>query len=461
MSYLKTTWVDDSTPLSAENLNKIEDALSIAYDTAERASSTASENNQLLSNLSETVTDLDETVDGLNEQLDNLINKTIPEHINNANQNFGLIASLSGDLGTISSSFGAHTSADNPHAITAAKINTYTATEIDGKLDPVKTIQGKTATGSTTGVSLVLPCENIGCFSQNLILDVKSHDTFSGGYLWDIFSGTSIASITASSLSTTLFQDSGFIWQQINADIPGVTTTINESFLSTLKAIPKTSLPSNENGSDTLFGGCAAITFNKNVNIVIALRNVSLGTYYLIPVGTDNDIRVYVYNNKLFIRRATAKTKHIIDVPEGTKLFTVFLDNTTVNTSTTCSIKYSSINAYSVSFACTGGTAASLTNMYQEGSYIIPYKYVAPATGTTFSVTGTLSGVSSVEAECTLSYFKDGTNLNKMLKFYETTAVNEENLKTATQKELQKLINIGTVDPAASTPGLVYFKYLP
>lgn len=462
MAYSRRIWIDDSTPLSAQNLNSLERGLELASQQAEDNASDLAGQAVTVQNLSADVKSLNNIItDKMQFNLDTItpIHDQLVEHsedletINSRveDQN-SCIADMTERYEYLQEriyAFESHIdNSSNPHKMTANDIDTYTKAEIDQKIIPVKEIMGDITNGTA-----IIELNDIGYFSHNLRLDIN------GSNLWDITEKTpSIATFSSQNLladKITSLLNSEFTWQQIGSSIDA--TEITTDFLRSLKAFPQ-SVISETTGISLNFG----TNLEENIHVVLDLFSESLARHYFVTLGKDRAFFIALKDNKLFIKREANSDKIIIDnIPVDLKLDTIYAKSTTTFTCTTANVEFSSYRLYLFD---NEGPAASLENIYSSGTYSVPFTPTPLMVTNKFRVSGTLAGPENSSVFYVLYYLNkesslSALNLNGIFTTEKEAIITEA--KAEVSREVQKLISYGTTDPLPSTPGLVYFKYLP
>lgn len=463
MAYSRKIWIDDSTPLSAQNLNSLERGLELASQQAEDNASDLAGQAVTVQKLSDDVAELSNRIDEKLQQFNNDIITPMRDDITENADKLEDILECTSELegwssqveywrNTCSENLSgcvSHISdADNPHNVTAEQVGTYSKEVIDQKVMPVKTI-----TGEVTDGNLSFPLADMGYFSSySLRLSLQ-------GTLWDIVEEELAETSNFDSQSlisdkiTNLLVNPEFTWQQVESSID--TTEINTDFLRTLKAIPASALFSTT-GMLIDFG----LILEEHIHMVLDLFSESLARHYFVSLGKDRAFSIALKDNKLFIKRTACGDQIIIDnISTDLKLETVYIKGGFNN----CTISTAELKGYTFLVKDTKGIAASLTNIYSSGSYSVLFNPAPLQLPQKFSAWVEIYGPDN-SVFYSLSYLHKESNLSA-LELNDIFTVEKENiikdLKTEVGLEVQKLINYGTVDPSSSTPGLVYFKYLP
>lgn len=464
MAYTKKVWTDDLTNLSAENLNNLEDGLAEASVKVEEASAAVLQHAENLTGLNESLekltTDFDKVSSDSSVMQQQIEDNTFAlgghaEALEGQKQWRQEIEILFDGLSTeidenhAAALEHAHDKG-NPHNITPDQIGAYTCQEVDDKLSPVTTV-------SNVGTNFIdVMCPSIGQFAHNIRLELKSHDEFAGGALWEISAGeahkTGIYDFI-SLYTDTILGSAGYTWQQLDSGIEGM-VTLSNSDLRNLSAVPVACITSS-------FGVTAL--FSDTPNLVIDLVNDKLKKHYFIPIGAENNLRLVVNDDRLFIRRGTFRDKYVIELPQGTKINTILLENGTYSSGCYGSYYVATLQKYTFTLSDNDGTVASSDVIFQEGSYLLPYKPTQETQRDDFIVSGHLLGsATDIEIEYKLSYFRNDTNLHEILNLSsDLTSAEKEQTTFDVKKEFESLITVGVADPDITTPGVLYFKYLP
>jgi hypothetical protein len=430
--YTKNNWTDDSTMLSAENLNKIETGL-------EDASAQIVLLDQAVKSISE---------DLLGSEEFEAIQEAIEDQLDWNTEYAGYHSNLQSEVAAISSTLSAHTGDSNPHGITARSIGAYDSEAVDAMFHPIAEVSG-----SGSGFIDIESCENISQVAHNIRLDLESNDIFEGNQLWDIIEDASTQSCVASALNTSAVTDLlSSNWQQIDGVAEDL--VLNKAALQNFTAIPDSKLNFTNN---------FAAQLTTAARVVLVLYNETFKRYYLADMGEVSELSTVVNNNILFVKLAGANKKCMLEIPESAQIKQVFVSNTVLdipNFSVTI-FQGASLESYTFELNDNNGQVAYSDEIYQAGSYLIPYSPTYSEGAQEFNVGGKISSSgTNINLSYKLSYFKNDTRLNEMFKLSPDIETINRNIETRYEKELQRLVTVGTADPDGSTPGLIYFKYL-
>ena len=499
MAYTKRNWVNNETELTAANLNSLEVGVEAASVQAEAAAVQASEAQQSIADLSGTVRNISDSLDtdlpdiksqlAINRENINTVDAALSKQLGWNQDIEQYYNDLAGTVDLNHASTLEHVQAKNPHNITAEQVGTYTKQEIDTKLRPVETIS------NTFNDYEDFECPNISKFPHNLRLEIKKVDESQDGLLWviggipdwqpdfsldgddgdeegDPYAVAPLADwgdptggnenpknpisgyaelFTGSNASAT--------WQPLDLGIPGG-TVITSADLQLFQQLPTIYQPASRTA------GC--IEFDTTIGpdypeVVLALVNNNLKKHFLISLGSDLNIRYVIKNDKLFVQREEHADKYQISIPENTEFYALLLKSGTFNAVTVNYDTCVPILDYFTLFINDNSGQVAYSELYQEGTYLIPYTPSSPIPQD-FEVTGYFSQNGDLQdlfIEYSLSYFKADSELGSILSLSNSSSSSNSELGIPVEDALQKLINVGIADPDSSTPGLFYFKYLP
>ena len=513
MAYTKKTWKNSETRLSAENLNTIENGLEAAATKADEAAAKAASNTTIINGHTTAINGLTLSLNGLtttvnsnkidaNSKFTSVENRIAAVEQKNSTQDGsissvkariaaveqknstqdGSISSLSNSVATInsnhsslSSAFTSHkNSSNNPHNVTAAQTGAYSKTEINTLLAPI--IRSLTSTAGSAELATA-SISNISTGEQNIIITLSKssaendfESSFHGGsaamwYLTENSTATHTLNIAIDfeQFSSLLYNCS----YEILNDIHNILSTISSSYtypdnyITNMRYVSPVYAKTANGWALHCCDDAASGSF-----VTIILYSPSQHRYFLIPTGTNGDIHehlsFYFLDNRYLLVCGQSVYKYSIDLaPYGDDLELYSLGFNNFDSS------YSSVNLHQTTAHC-----ASFILTDGSGTTIIPTTYIPTSNceyvfniepSTSQCILG-LQGYNQPYSATLLMQYAENSATALIALGKNIPAKQEESCKDLdikVQRALSNLISTGTGDPDASTPGLLYFKYLP
>lgn len=503
MAYTKKTWKNSETRLSAENLNTIENGLEAAATKADEAAATAAANTTTINGHTTAINGLTTSLNGLTTTVNN--NKTnadskftsvenriaAVEQVNNTqngtintlgteitrveNKFDSSVATITANHSSLSSAFTSHASnTNNPHQVTAAQTGAFSKTEINTLLSPcIKesiSTNGSTALATTSGLDLSTGKQNVIITPIKAVTALNTEQEYNEGpnamwYLTELLSGNEVNTEELSSFSSLL---SNCSYDIINIAEDG--STICEAnnypvnYISDMQYVDPTYIATSNGWALPTAGISTAFTYGAFVTII--MYSPLQRKYFLIPTGfnsgTYERLRFYFLDNRYLLIHGNCVYKYSIDLARygnDIEFFSLGFNGLN-NTYTTATFKPT--EAHCASFILTD----------PSGNSTIPTTYVTTsAQEYVFNINPSSSEYTlgfqgygqQYSASLRMQYARnDSANLIRLGKNIPTNQEElDKDLDIKVKRALSDLISTGTGDPNASTPGLLYFKYLP
>ena len=503
MAYSKKIWKNNVTKLNAANLNTIENGLEAAATKADEAAAKAASNTTTINGHTTAINGLTTSLNGLTttvnnnktaadskftsvenriaavEQVDSVQNSTISTlgtEITRVEGKFdSSVASLTSGQSTTNTNLNNHKNAkNNPHGVTAAQLNVFTKAETATLLSPGKvyTLLPQNNGSSTTTTSI----SNLGIGKQRVIVNVPkiayddSDVTPSLNSLWRLAEYHDEAIGVTKDVDFDAFMDAadGRPYEIIDTTEDGSAFSDHyndrpDNYLGNMQYLyqvyshiyPGWAL---DYSSDDAF--CAFIT--------IICYSQSLDKFFLFPVGYNGStFEHFVFCNLdgyLLIKgnavyRKVVNLKKYVDDLEFWSLGFNF------------NSQYANSGQLSIIPAGVSG-CASFILVSADGEPLIPHTQLplanhdyifeinAPSSSAFISASG--YGQSEILELVTSYATADNISVSMLSNHAFTDSIKEQKeLDFKIKNAVNNLIVTGTADPDGSTPGLLYFKYLP
>lgn len=503
MAYTKKTWKNNETKLNAANLNAIENGLEVAATKADEAAAKAASNtttinghttaiNGLTTSLNSLTTTVNSNKTDANNKFTSVENRIAAVEQVNGTQNSTIstlgteitrvegkfdssVASLTSGQSTTNTNLNNHKNAkNNPHGVTAAQLNVFTKAETATLLSPGKVYtslpQNNSSTITTTSIS------NLGIGRQRVIvnipqLNITDQDGTPGdGALWrlteDHTSGIELYS--DSDLDSFTDQADGRPYEIIDFDEEGSTfsahyNVLPDNYLENMKYIYMEY--TNKSSGWALYSSDDA----SQAFITIICYSQSLNKFFLVPIGYNGQTFEHFAFTRLgnryllikgnYVYRKVVYLKKYADDLEFWSLGINF--NTTYATSGTIEIIPTECNSC-VRFTLTSGSGTSLVPNTALPLANRDYVFEINASSSSAVIGATGYGQSHVLELETRYATNDNISVSSMSDHkYINSATEQRELDFKIKNAVNNLIVTGTADPDGSTPGLLYFKYLP
>lgn len=504
MAYTKKTWENNKTKLNANNLNAIENGLEAAATKADEAAAKAAANTTTINGHTTAINGLTTSLNGLTttvnnnktaadskftsvenriaavEQVDSVQNSTISTlgtEITRVEGKFdSSVASLTSGQSTTNTNLNNHKNAkNNPHGVTAAQLNVFTKAETATLLSPGKVYtllpQNNGSTTTTTSIS------NLGIGKQRVIVNIPQIEiTDSGGTpcdgaLWrlteDYTSGIELYS--DSDLDSFTDQADGRPYEIIDFDEEGSTFSAHynglpDNYLENMKYIYMVYTHIHSGWALNYSGDDAHQAF-----ITIICYSPSLNKFFLVPTGYNGQTYEHFAFNLLEDRYLLIKGNYVYYKVVDLKKYADDLEfwslginfNTEYATSGTIEIIPTQCTSC-VKFTLTSGSGTSLVPNTALPLANRDYVFEINASSSSAVIGATGYGQSHVLELETRYATNDNISVSSMSDHKYINSVTEQReLDFKIKNAVNNLIVTGTADPDGSTPGLLYFKYLP
>ena len=508
MAYTKKTWKNNETKLSAENLNAIEAGIEAAAAKADEATAKAASNttainghttaiNGLTTSLNSLTTTVNNNKTDANSKFTSVENRIAAVEQVNGTQNSTIstlgteitrvegkfdssVASLTSGQSTTNTNLNNHKNAkNNPHGVTAAQVGAYSKTEID-TINSSHSVAVTITTGDTS--DQIVNVDNVSPLPQKILIkttkesDLEQDDwSYSGGgnSLWTIdYSSTVLHTLDedsdfgynlASSVSNHTID---FIKKDINGDdiIAYNSTsynTIPDNYLSTMRFIYPV-YTNNSSGFSLRYDDGAYYCF-----ITLILRSDSQKKLYLVPVGINGALyerlMFSIISNRYLLIKGNYVFKKVVDLKAyGDDL--VFYSMGFHNLTDGGTVELHDVTPKYPSFALysdMGETVVPSTPLLSTGTYEVD---ITPPADFDYFIYFIQNSNPYIGISNNLQYAPGNSNLMSLGRNIPSSIDMDKlnrDMELKAQLAVKQLINVGTSDPDASTPGLLYFKYLP
>lgn len=504
MAYTKKTWKNSETRLSAENLNTIENGLEAAATKADEAAAKAASNTTTINGHTTAINGLTTSLNGLtttvnnnktdaNSKFTSVENRIAAVEQVNGTQNSTIstlgteitrvegkfdssVASLTSGQSTTNTNLNNHKNAkNNPHEVTAAQLNVFTKAETATLLSPGKVYtslpQNNSSTITTTSIS------NLGIGRQRVIVNIPQlnitdpEGTPGDGALWrlteDHTSGIDL--LTDVDFDSFTFAADGRPYEIIDFDEEGSTfsahyNVLPDNYLGNMRYIYRVYTNTNSGwalnyGSDDAY----------EAFITIICYSPSLNKFFLVPTGYNGQTYEHFAFNFLEDRYLLIKGNYVYRKVVDLKKYAYDMEfwSLGINFNATYAI---SGNVEIIPTQCTSCVKFTLTS--GSGTSLVPntalplanrdYVFEINASSSSAVIGATGYGQSHILELETRYATNDNISISSMSNHtYINSATEQKELDFKIKNAVNNLIVTGTADPDASTPGLLYFKYLP
>ena len=502
MAYTKKTWKNNETKLNAENLNAIEAGIEAAAAKADEATAKAASNtttinghttaiNGLTMSLNSLTTTVNSNKTDANSKFTSVENRIAAVEQVNGTQNSTIstlgteitrvegkfdssVASLTSGQSTTNTNLNNHKNAkNNPHGVTAAQLNVFTKAETATLLSPGKVYtslpQNNGSTITTTSIS------NLGIGRQRVIVNIPqinitdSGGTPLGSTLWRLTEDhTSSVNLDAViDFDNFTAAADGRPYEIINFDEEGSTfsahyNVLPENYLGNMKYMYLVYSQINHGWALNYSSDDAYQAF-----ITIICYSPSLNKFFLVPTGYNGETYEHFAFNLLEDRYLLIKGNQVYYKVVDLKKYAYDLEFWSLG------INFSAMYTGYVEIfptQCTDCVKFTLTS--GSGTSLVPntalplanrdYVFEINASSSSAVIGATGYGQSHV-LELETSYAtNDNISISSMSNHtYINSAAEQKELDFKIKNAVNNLIVTGTADPDGSTPGLLYFKYLP
>lgn len=502
MAYTKKTWKNNETKLNAANLNAIENGLAAAATKADEAAAKAASNtttinghttaiNGLTTSLNSLTTTVNNNKTDANSKFTSVENRIAAVEQVNGTQNSTIstlgteitrvegkfdssVASLTSGQSTTNTNLNNHKNAkNNPHEVTAAQLNVFTKAETATLLSPGKVYtslpQNNGSTTTTTSIS------NLGIGKQRVIVNIPQIEiTDSGGTpcdgaLWRLTEDyTSSINLDAEiDFDNFTVAADGRPYEIINFDEEGLTFSaqysyLPENYLGNMKYMYQVYSQINHGWALNYSGDDAYQAF-----ITIICYSPSLNKFFLVPTGYNGQTYEHFAFNLLEDRYLLIKGNYVYYKVVDLKKYAYDLEFWSLG------INFSAMYTGYVEIIptqCTSCVKFTLTS--GSGTSLVPnttlplanrdYVFEINASSSSAVIGATGYGQSHVLELETRYATNDNISVSSMSDHKYINSVTEQReLDFKIKNAVNNLIVTGTADPDGSTPGLLYFKYLP
>jgi hypothetical protein len=504
MAYTKKTWKNNETKLSADNLNTIENGLEAAATKADEAAAKAASNtttinghttaiNGLTTSLNSLTTTVNNNKTDANSKFTSVENRIAAVEQVNGTQNSTLstlgteitrvegkfdssVASLTSGQSTTNTNLNNHKNAkNNPHGVTAAQLNVFTKAETATLLSPGKVYtqlpQNNSSTITTTSIS------NLGIGRQRVIVNIPQLNitdpggTPGNGALWRLTEDHTSGIDLYSDSDLTSFTDEadGRPYEIIDFDEEGSTfsahyNVLPDNYLENMRYIYMVYTNMSSGWALNYTGDDAYQAF-----ITIICYSPSLKKFFLVPIGYNGQTFEHFAFTRLEDRYLLIKGncvyRKVVDLKkyaDDLEFWSLGINfNTTYATSGTIEIIPTQCTSC-VKFTLTSGSGQSLVSNTALPLANRDYVFDINASSSSAVIGATGYGQSHVLELETRYATNDNISVSSMSDHKYINRVTEQReLDFKIKNAVNNLIVTGTADPDASTPGLLYFKYLP
>lgn len=501
MAYSKKTWKNSVTKLNAANLNTIESGLEAAATKADEAAAKATANTTTINGHTTAINGLTTSLNGLTttvnnnktdtnsrftsvenriaavEQINDTQNSTIStlgtEIIRVEGKFDNSVASLTSSTNSIGGILREHQeNTANPHSVTAEQVGAYTKVAIDDKLTPTKSITLSPGL-DTANVTTI---NDINAQSHKVILELG---TTGQKYVPAIlptggtFSGL-IRPISIDCCNQLADAFPNYVYEYSEGGGWTDKITIDElhfvypTYSKERSGWHLATSHWQSDGGMAYYDDSEDFSDNEHVKVCLLLKNDVLKKFYILDFGSNyssyESFGYYDLGDKIIVE-CNYNTSYLIDLsdyPEGTEFYTIGLDFADVNNVyKLCEISTPDIPYFAL-YDSSGGCLAN-TALFKGGRYEFDIASTSSSVYTEFyGIRAGAYGSDVFPANATFSYLPNNSNLAFLVKHIsKDTAGLDTLISKSVKSELTNLITTGIADPDASTPGLLYFKYLP
>lgn len=520
MAYTKKTWKNSETKLSASNLNDIETGLESAAKKADDAAAQASANlssinghttainglttslNSLTTTVNNNKTNADSKFTSVEnriaaaEQVNNTQNSTISTlgtEISRVEGKFdSSVASLTSGQSTTNTNLNNHKNAkNNPHEVTAAQVGAYSKDEINAinsadEIDDIIILPDDQTRDHTVNIN------NISKLPQKLLINTaKLIDSENGTGPMDTeysYAGAGAHSLWTLDYDTSVdlynlavdgafgydlaAYSSGFTFDFIKKDINGediidynssYNTTIPDNYLSTMYYI----YPVYVHGSSGFSLEYDDTDASFSCFITLIFESASQNKLYLVPVGVNGGLyerlMFSIVSDRYLLIKGNYVFKRVVDLKAyGDDLVFHSMGFHYISTSGTLSLHpatptYPSFTLYTN----TGAAVTPTTALLSTGTYEVE---ITPSSDFDYLIYRFTNSNIRIGISNSVQYAPDNSNLMSLGRNIPSSIDMDKlnrDVELKAQLAVKQLINVGTSDPSANTPGLLYFKYLP
>ena len=511
MAYTKKTWKNNETKLSAENLNAIEAGIEAAAAKADEATAKAASNTTTINGHTTAINGLTTSLNGLTttvnnnktaadskftsvenriaavEQVDNTQNSTISTlgtEITRVEGKFdSSVASLTSSISTTNTNLNSHKNAKtNPHEVTAAQVGAYSKNEIDSINSPLE-LSCTIAQGDQS--EHIINVNNVSKLPQKLLIKTdKLTDSEQDSCL---YTGGENSLWTINYESTTLYSNlavdgcfgydltssnSNYTFDYIKKDINGEniieydnmssSTAIPSNYINTMYYIYPIYVHGSNGFSLNYSGDGAYYSF-----ITLIFESVSQNKLYLVPVGVNGTLyerlMFSIVSNRYLLIKGNYVFKRVVDLKAyGDDLVFYSMGFNYISPSGTVSLYNATVRYPSFAlYSDMGDTIIPPTALLNTGTYEVE---ITPPSDFEYLIYCLTNSNIHISINNSLQYAQDNSNLmalgRNIPSSIDMDKLNKD-MELKAQLAVKRLINVGTSDPDASTPGLLYFKYLP
>lgn len=511
MAYTKKTWKNNETKLNAANLNAIENGLEAAATKADEAAAKAASNTTTINGHTTAINGLTTSLNGLTttvnnnktaadskftsvenriaavEQVDSTQNSTISTlgtEITRVEGKFdSSVANLTSSISTTNTNLNSHKNAkNNPHGVTATQVGAYSKTEID-TINSAAIHQCPTMLYSDSTRNYTYNIDDISRVPQKLLINTdKTYDAAMGytttgpNALWNLVYSDTFMDLGVDGwfgdFETTF---SGYTYDLIKKDINSENiinydstdpyARIPENYLSTMQCVypvyvhGSTGFSTNGSGDDAT--GCYTS---------LIFESPSQHKLYIVPCGTNNGLyerlMFHIVSDRYLLIQGNFVYKRVVDLKAyGDDL--VFHSIGFNNISMSGAVRLLSINAKYPIFALytdLGETMISPKPLLSVGTYEIDFNPSVAVNDYEYLIYYFENPNINISIKNSIQYARNSSNLISLGRNIPSSIDMDKlnrDMELKAQLAVKQLINVGTSDPDASTPGLLYFKYLP